>query len=600
MEKSVFMNLEEYEKIIGSPRAFIEQFCYITTKDGKFEIIKLNAPQEKLMKIVEEKLKEGKPIRVRILKSRQMGFSTLISALGFWWAAMNENSAYAVVAHKDSSASSIFEKNKIFYDNLPKALRPQTNRFNSERISFNTDGSGAYDEVSGLRSKIFFGTAGGGELFRGETIQFLHKSEIAFWDDKNGTLKKSLNAAVPFAPFTAIIEETTANGYNEFKDSWDRSVRGEDDYVPLFVGWQEMSEYRMKAPANFVPTPKELKLQMEHDLNDDQLYWRRFKINNDYDGNEMWFQQEYPLTPEEAFIASGFGVFSSETIKAGYENVKKAKEREITTEFVREKLLIWEEPETKELVEYEQLTRWNEEKQEYEYYNGELEVARKTVYANYTIGIDTAGMGADYNRVCVWHNIKKINVARFGIKNISEERLAKIVVEIARYYNDAMIAPEVNYSHAICDYILALGYTNLFLAESTTRIDKKQESREYGWKTTQKTKPPLISSLRTLLNENPEAIPDKEFWYETEYFVMENVATSTMNAVSGHHDDLIIANAIAYYVSCSLQSKQVYSTKVRKHDTNRERGAIITIGNIGLPEKQKQTKLRKGVYNNNA
>ena len=80
--------------------------------------------------------------------------------------------------------------------------------------------------VGGYARKYFSHTLGGGELFRGETILFLHKSEIAFWEDKTGTLKKSLNATVPFSPFTAIIEETTANGYNEFKDSWDRSVRG--------------------------------------------------------------------------------------------------------------------------------------------------------------------------------------------------------------------------------------------------------------------------------------------------------------------------------------------------------------------------------------
>jgi hypothetical protein len=147
---SIFENLEQYEEILAKPRAFIENFCYITTKDGKFDLLKLNYPQQKLMTIIEECLEKKKPIRIRILKARQMGFSTLISALGFWWAAMNENSAYAVVAHKDSSASSIFEKNKIFYDNLPKVLRPKTNRFNSERISFSIDGGG------GLRSKIFF------------------------------------------------------------------------------------------------------------------------------------------------------------------------------------------------------------------------------------------------------------------------------------------------------------------------------------------------------------------------------------------------------------------------------------------------------------
>jgi hypothetical protein len=598
MAENKFLNIEAYESVLGNPRKFIENFCYITTKDGKFELFKINEPQDKLMQVIEKQLTEKKPIRIRVLKARQMGFSTLISAIGFWWSAMNENSAYAVVAHKDSSASSIFEKNKIFYDNLPKALKPRVNKFNSERISFNVDGDQMTGEVKGLRSKIFFGTAGGGELFRGETILFLHKSEIAFWEDKQGVLKKSLNATVPYAPFSAIIEETTANGYNEFKDDWDRSIRGQDEYIPLFVGWNELKEYRMNPPPNFQPTERELQLQMQHDLTDEQIYWRRFKIDNDYGGNELWFQQENPLTPEEAFISSGQGVFDGDTIKKGYENARPPiREMELKSQLIREKLKIWEEPESKEIVEYQQLARFNTTKQQYEYYDGPLETGRTTVFANYTIGVDTAGMGADFNQMVVWHNVKKKMVARLGVKNISEERLASIVVEIARYYNDALVIPEVNYSHAICDYMMALGYDKIFLTESMARIDKQKGSMEYGFKTTRLTKPPIISTLRALLNEVPDAIPDRDFWFETEYYVLQNVATNTMNAVSGHHDDIIMANAIAFYGCNSFQAKQNYTHRKIKY-ANEENNAIMNI--VRKAERKTSKKLKKGVYNNNA
>jgi hypothetical protein len=591
---SVFENLEQYEKVLANPRTFVENFCYITTKDGKFELFKLNYPQTKLMDLVEKGLREKKPIRIRVLKARQMGFSTLISALGFWWAAMNENSAYAVVAHKDSSASSIFEKNKIFYDNLPKALKPQTNRFNSERISFSIDGGG------GLRSKIFFGTAGGGELFRGETILFLHKSEIAFWEDKTGTLKKSLNATVPYTPFTCIIEETTANGYNEFKDAWDRSVRGDDDYDALFVGWNEMKEYAVTPPVNLELTDKELQLQMDYDLTDAQIFWRRIKINNDYDGNELWFQQEYPLTPEEAFIASGSGVFDSDTIRKGYLSTSAPiAYKDIESEPIKERLMIWEHPEEVEEVEHNQLVRFSEDKQSYEYYDGDIEMSRIKVHANYTVAVDTSGLGADFNQVVVWHNIKKVMVARIGIKNISEERLAKVVVEVAKYYYNALVAAEVNYSHAIYDYILDLGYKNCYYTENTSRIDKMQNNRELGFKTTKLTKAPIISALRALLNENAGAIPDKQFWYETEYYVLQDVSSNRMNAVSGHHDDIIMANAIAHYVCNSFQAKQTYTRKTTFLGEEIKKRDIMS---IGMFEKSKNMtkKLKKGVYNNNA
>ena len=597
------MKIEEYAEVLANPRRFIESFCYITTKGGEFGLIKLNRPQRRLMKVIEDCLADNKPIRIRILKARQMGFSTLISALGFWWSAMNENSAYAVVAHKETSASSIFEKNKVFFDNLPKALKPMTNRFNSERISFNAPGQSEYQEVQGLRSKIFFGTAGGGELFRGETILFLHKSEVAFWEDKHGILKKSLNATVPLAPFTAIIEETTANGYNEWKDDWDRSQRGEDSYITFFAGWQEMEEYSLTPPADFKPTEKELELQMEFDLTNAQLFWRRQKIADDYSGNELWFKQEYPMTPLEAFIASGMSVFDNDTLVAGYAGCKKPLfEKEIMSVMVREKLLIWEEPEVKEDIEYEQLVRFNEEKQDYEYYDGEVEVGRKMVHANYTIGVDTSGMGADWNHVVVWHNVKKNMVARFSIKNIREELLALIIVEIGNYYFGAKIAVETNYSHAIYDYILKTGYDNLYYTENYARVDKKKEAIEYGWQTTGASKNPLISTLRSHLAERPESIRDEEFWYQAEYYILEKISTDgrhITNAAKGHFDDLIIASAIAHIVSCSFQSKQNYSTKKIRFDKTTKKNDIL-IGGVNIGHTRKTNKLRKGVYNNNA
>lgn len=579
--------IESYEEMLGEPRKFIEEFCYIKTKEGKFEKFKLNKPQKRLMEIVERKLEEKKPIRVKILKARQMGFSTLISALGFWWTAMNENSSYAVVAHKNKSASSIFDKHKIFYDNLPKGMKPRIDKFNSEQISFNTG------EGDGLRSNIFFGTAGGGELFRGETILFMHKSEVAFWEDKDGVLKKALNATVPYVPFSAIFEETTAKGYNEFKDGWDKSVRGGDGYEALFVGWHEMEEYRLEPEGDFELTEKELELQMDYDLTDAQLNWRRHKINNDFDGEMNWFMQEYPLTAEEAFLSSGYGVFDGETIKKGYLYSRKPKrQQKIESVMIKEKLKVWEEPEEKEIKKYNQKTRWNEENQEYEYYDGDILEEEKTVYANYTVGVDTAGMGANWNQIVVWHNVKKIMVARLGVKILNENKLAKVIVEIAKFYNNALVIPEVNFSHALCDYMLELGYKNIYLLENISKINKTHTQMEYGWKTTQSTKPVIISNLRTLVDENPGAIPDKEFWYEAEYYVMEDKEKNKMNAASGHQDDIIIANAVGLYGCNSFQAKQNYS--VVKECGVARAGVGIGIG------KEKGKKLRKGVYTNNA
>lgn len=602
---------------ISSPRKFIENFCYITTKHATFELFKLNKPQSIIMDYVEECLREKKPIRVRILKARQMGFSTLISALGFWWATMNENSSYAVIAHKEDSTVSIFDKNRIFYDNLPQVLRPKTNRFNSEKISY--DYAGESVEDGGLKSRIFFGTAGGSELFRGETILFMHKSEKAFWENVN-ILNKSLNAAVPQLPFTAIFDESTANGYNHYKDEWDASVRGENDYKPFFFGWNMMDDYVMEVEEGFEFLPIEEEYMLINDLTYEQMRWRRAKIVNDYgyDLNDIRndeiddFKQEYPLTPEEAFISSGKSVFNTRIVKEGLEwskRIRPVAEYEIESYPMKEKLIVYEEPEVEEIIEYDQVVRWDDETQRYVRENTDLVMGVKYRYANYLISIDTSGSGQDRNVITVWHTNKKRKVATWTRVQISEEYLAAVAVEIAKYYNHAMIAPEVNFSHSLVGFIVDdLGYDNMYIGESHTRIDKKKETLEYGWKTTVATKPIIVSNMKKALNDDFKICPDYDFWKEAEYYLQGKSPSGkdTYNAASGHHDDNVMASMIGRYLCDSVMVNQGYTTstsknlykKIQKHNLS-----DIIVGESGWvhENKKKSTKkFGKGVFRNNA
>ena len=622
-KENVFMDIgkmTDIEEYIAKPRKFIENFCYIITKNATFELLKLNKPQSIVMDYVEECLREKKPIRVRILKARQMGFSTMISALGFWWATMNENSSYAVVAHKEDSTVSIYDKNRIFYENLPSALRPKTNRFNSEKISYDylsKDGEG------GLKSRIFFGTAGGSELFRGETILFLHKSEKAFWENIS-MLNKSLNASVPLLPFTAVFDESTANGYNHYKDEWDASVKGENDYKPFFFGWNMMDDYQMEVEEGFKLLDIEEEYMLIHDLTLRQMRWRRAKLVNDYgyDLNDIKndeiddFKQEYPLTPEEAFIASGKSVFSSKVVAQGLEWSRKNRpiaKYDIKNFPCKEQLEVYEEPEIEEIIEYDQIVEFDDEQQKYVYKDTDLIIGKKYRYANYLIAIDTSGSGQDRNVITVWHTYKKRKVAQWIRTNISEEHLAEVAVEIATYYNIGMIAPEINFSHSLVGFIENLGYTNIYIGESETRIDKKKETLEYGWKTTTITKPILVSVMKKALNEDYTICPDINFWEEAEYYLQGKSPSGkvTYNSASGHHDDNVISSMIGRHLCDSLMVKQNYTIskdknlyesqkKLQKRDLSdimvkKNKGIII-----GYDEKRGTKKLDKGVFRNNA
>lgn len=549
-----------------------------------------------------------------------MGFSTMISALGFWWATMNENSSYAVVAHKEDSTVSIYDKNRIFYENLPSALRPKTNRFNSEKISYDylsKDGEG------GLKSRIFFGTAGGSELFRGETILFLHKSEKAFWENIN-MLNKSLNAAVPLLPFTAVFDESTANGYNHYKDEWDASVKGVNDYKPFFFGWSMMDDYQMEVEPGFKLLDIEEEYMLMHDLTLRQMRWRRAKLVNDYsydlydiENDEIDdFKQEYPLTPEEAFISSGKSVFSSKVVAQGLEWARKNRpiaKYDIERFPCKEQLEVYEEPGIEEIIEYDQIVEFDDEQQKYVYKDTDLIIGKKYRYANYLIAIDTSGSGQDRNVITVWHTYKKRKVAQWIRTNISEEHLAEVAVEIATYYNMGMIAPEINFSHSLVGFIEKLGYTNIYIGESETRIDKKKETLEYGWKTTTITKPILVSVMKKALNEDYTICPDIDFWEEAEYYLQGKSPSGkdTYNSANGHHDDNVISSMIGRHLCDSLMVKQNYTIskdknlyESQKKLQKRDLSGIIVKKNkgiiIGYDEKRGAKKLDKGVFRNNA
>ena len=66
---------------------YIERFLYIKTKEGELTLLKLNIMQKKFYDIIKAQFQAGKPVRIIVLKARQLGFSTFIEALIFYFTA---------------------------------------------------------------------------------------------------------------------------------------------------------------------------------------------------------------------------------------------------------------------------------------------------------------------------------------------------------------------------------------------------------------------------------------------------------------------------------------------------------------------------------
>ena len=208
-------------------REYIESCLKIRTKSGAVVPFRLNAAQQKLYAVAKRQQDEGKPVRIIILKARQLGFSTLTEALLFHACATRSNVNALVVAHREDATANLFRMSKLFYDELPAPVKPMLRTSNAQELVFENPSRASRGALPGLRSRFRCATAGGRGIGRSDTLQCVHLSEYAFWpeggESKAATLAGILQA-VPSRPGTMVIIESTANGCEDFKDRWDAAV----------------------------------------------------------------------------------------------------------------------------------------------------------------------------------------------------------------------------------------------------------------------------------------------------------------------------------------------------------------------------------------
>ena len=527
-------------------RLYIENYLKIKTKESEIIPFIMNPPQLKLYNVLKQQAELGKPQRVIILKARQMGFSTETEAIIFKKTATKANVSSGIVAHKEDATTNLFNMSKLFLEELPQPLKPATRASNAQEIIFDNK------EGNGLRSKIKCMTAGGSGIGRSDTYQNLHISELAFWKgDKKATLTGLLQA-VPNTPDSLIIIESTANGYDYFKELWDKAVDGESDFYPLFCAWWELAEYRMDASELGELTEEEVAVQKRYNLDNEQIAWRRWCIKNNCGGDINQFKQEYPASPEEAFIASGESVFDKELIVNRIEQLRNLQEgkkgffeyEKYIEEIKDDKgLLITAYPRIKNIkfVESESgyITIHSEPVIERDK-TGEV-VGKKP----YVIGGDTAGLGTDYFTGKVIDNITGATVATLWKQRIDEDLYAEQMYCLGMYYHEALIGIETNYSTEPVRHLQNLGYPNLYVRERMdTLVNKIQKA--VGFETNSKTRPVIIAQLVKAIREDPTIECHIPTLREMLVFVKNEQGRA--EAQQGEHDDLVMARAIANFI----------------------------------------------------
>lgn len=497
--------------------------------------------QERILESTQADLDAGKPVRKRILKARQMGCSTITEGILFTLAMILSNFRGLVASHEQRSAEHLLGITNTYWDT-----------FFAKQVF--TPRHAAVNKLGWVenRSLLTVTTAKAVASARSQTIHFLHASECAFWADPEKLLT-GLNQSIPRSPLSFVFQESTANGVGNW---WHRACnaaeRGEDDYDFLFFGWWEHPDYCASAigRADLLSLPFVFESDEERALYrflrrrkfddttiKDKLHWRRIVIATECLGDIEKFHQEYPTTPEEAFVSTGRNVFNLEWLRTVYEPMipdtgRLRPKPNGGVEFLKDP------PNTRS--------------------PGPLRVYRypgDRSFASYVIGGDPSWAATgDYACAQVINRNSWEQVAVFREK-IDAATLGEQMVLLGRWYNNALLAPEsTKAGGATIGAIRARGYTNLFVHQKTGNIRGQQES-SYGWVTNMQTKPEAISNVQKALHDAylPHnrsrgfgvRIHDRQTYTEMKEYVVVEGRGMFGNSDGTDHDDTVMAYAIA-------------------------------------------------------
>lgn len=518
-------NLDTRKRLLNDFEFYSRHCVKIRTKKGTIVPLEFNSIQKRFAKAIIDQMDNRGYVRMVVLKARQQGLSTVITAYQYWWLSQRKAQKGLVMAHEADSTTSLWDMYKRVHDNAPVAVKPHHKYSSRTELSFDI-----------LDSSLRIATAGGRGVARGETLTVAHLSEVAFWPPAfAATNFNGLIQAVPDEPGTAVFLESTAQGMTgKFREAWVGATNGSTGYMPFFSPWFESPEYYTEPDADFLPTHEELELIKLYELTPGQLTWRRRKIATS--GHEL-FMQEYPATPDEAFISTGRPVFNpdylQQRLRSPVEPIARMAVENIGSnigslvEHPRGELLVYRELDSKE---------------------------------TYVIGADV-GMGlrggdsscaqvldSQLRQVAVWRG------------SVHPDYFGKVLATLGYHYHSALIAPERN-NHGLvtCITLRDLEYPYLYTDVAEGTLDANKDTINLGFFTSERTKPLIIDKLRSSDREREVEIYDTTTLNEMLSYVVTE--SGKMEAEQGAHDDTVMALAIALYVHEGKWSPVEFSDK---------------------------------------
>lgn len=493
---------------------------------------RLNWAQQILNAKVHEQLRATGRVRIVTLKARQLGISTYTGGLAFNMCHLVRHYKAFVMAHTTKASKGLMTMSKNYWKYHKRFPGLYKTKYASQ----------LHMEWEAMDSGLQVATAGSEDEGRSHTIHFLHGSEVAFWPDPY-TLMGGLRQAIPESALSMIVLESTANGVgNYWHELCMDSMRGKNEFAFMFFPWHKHYEYRasyigLPVPHPFIPQDEEEKLLQRIGFDADQLIWRRWAIANKCQQKVEMFHQEYPITPQEAFLSTGTNVFKQDQLIRHYfptNNEERGRLMRVSgsngVKFIHDPtgpLFIYKHPHP------------NKD------------------WGKYIVGADgSRSMQGDPVCAQVLNRRTQEVVAVFDT-HLQPYEFAEQLAMLGYYYNTAILVPEKGSGggYTAIGGLIQANYPNIGKYKAQDRVQGIPDDL-YGWLTTETTKTHTIARLQQMvidpihpaLNVGLRIHNTETYKQMTNYITMPPGKRGTFgpaDEASGGHDDHVMALGIA-------------------------------------------------------
>lgn len=578
-----------------------EAFCYacvrirVLGKGDRWEYVPLELTDEQrevVDRILQDE-REGRGSRIIVLKARKLGISTVIQALMYWMGSFRPGWQSLTIAHIASSTRVIARIGVDMALKLPELFVPYF---------------GATPCDGGLKwpngSMMTVQTQRSDNAAAGSSPSFVHMSEVGLWDHgrksstAEGIIVTTLDALETTgeeaaAGTIAVIESTARGQQGSFYERWRRAVSGESGWTHFFFPWHTAKKHQypprpgdaeIMEAVKASPDPERVWKEsgvfvtafgkhdpeaadifapraVEFGLTPAQVRWYVGQWNAK-SRNLAVIDQEWPLSPEHAFAASGRPVLPASVVN---DMVEPEVPAPVWAGFMPMAV-----PGDKRDV----AKRWAEVTSRDGRHWRLYEAPHANWRDRYVIGGDIAsGGGPDASAIQVLDRVTRRIVAEFHGEDTTPDDLAVQMVSAGYLYGGAtgpaMVVPESNnHGAATVRKLLDLGYPRIYTRQHATAATANARpdawTSIYGHETNQATRPVLLSEWRAAVISGRLIISSPRTQSECRTLVYD--AKGRMDHVPGKRSDLVIASALALAGDRILPAP--IEITVVKHDLN--------------------------------